>query len=202
MAVFATINEDGRVTSIKQCPDDTILQENEYDVSFYKKTSIESLLFAKYDPEKETFEFDDHYDVCNAIINDTFLRDGSWIEGELNVILNDMAVKYGYDNIISAVSYQNSSVEKYSLEGKAFSEWRDNVWNWYFDHLKRIETENIYPVARSQIRSEIPQFMDPFEPQIAKSANTIIDLIVDESISNVTVELVDTSNTSNSTTSQ
>lgn len=181
MAIFATLNEEGRIVSIKQCPPDTIIQDNEYDISFYTENPSESLLFAKYDIESQNFEFDDDYEIYNSIVNDTLKRDASWIESELNVILNEESQKYGYDNIISVTSYANSTNQKFADEGKAFVEWRDNVWNWYFDHLKKIEEENIYPVERDRIREEIPQFINPNKEISVTLLDPLTELKVDTS---------------------
>jgi hypothetical protein len=43
--------------------------------------------------------------------------------------LNSSANRMGYDSILSAVSYKDSTSVKYAAEGKAFAKWRDDVWS-------------------------------------------------------------------------
>lgn len=43
-------------------------------------------------------------------------------------LLDTTAQSWGYDNIISAVSYMTSNSPQYSADGTALSNWRDAVW--------------------------------------------------------------------------
>jgi hypothetical protein len=42
--------------------------------------------------------------------------------------LDDTARAFGYDNIVSAVSYVGSSIDLWNAQGAAFRNWRDQVW--------------------------------------------------------------------------
>lgn len=42
--------------------------------------------------------------------------------------LNSGAKSWGYDSILSAVSYVTSTIPQYKAEGQALSDWRDAVW--------------------------------------------------------------------------
>ena len=43
--------------------------------------------------------------------------------------LDSIAISWGYDNMISAVSYAKSNNTQYSAEGTALSDWRDALWS-------------------------------------------------------------------------
>ena len=44
--------------------------------------------------------------------------------------INDGAVQWGYDDIVSAISYLTSTVPQYAAEAKVLNQWRDEVWAW------------------------------------------------------------------------
>lgn len=44
--------------------------------------------------------------------------------------LDAYAQSWGYDHIVSAASYVNSTVAKFKNEGTALLTWRDQVWEW------------------------------------------------------------------------
>ena len=48
----------------------------------------------------------------------------------LSSAINDGAIEWGYDNIVSAVSYVTSSNPQYVAEAQALTKWRDDVWAW------------------------------------------------------------------------
>jgi len=43
-------------------------------------------------------------------------------------LLDATAQKYGYDHIVSAVSYQGDAIEEWAAEGAAFFAWRSACW--------------------------------------------------------------------------
>ena len=43
-------------------------------------------------------------------------------------LLNSTAQSWGYDNMVSAVSYVGSNNAQFSAEGTALSNWRDTIW--------------------------------------------------------------------------
>jgi hypothetical protein len=51
--------------------------------------------------------------------------------------LDKKAQEYGYDNILSAVSYSTSTrVTKYLEEGQQFSDWRAVVWESFYQSIE------------------------------------------------------------------
>jgi len=52
--------------------------------------------------------------------------------------LDTAAQQRGYDNIMSAVSYANSSHPVYGPEGRAFLAWRDACWEVTFELLESV----------------------------------------------------------------
>jgi len=48
----------------------------------------------------------------------------------LGSAINDGAMQWGYDSIISAVSYAISANPQYVKEAQALGKWRDEVWAW------------------------------------------------------------------------
>lgn len=48
----------------------------------------------------------------------------------LGSAINDAAAQWGYNSIISAVSYVTSENPQYVAEARALSIWRDQVWAW------------------------------------------------------------------------
>lgn len=49
-------------------------------------------------------------------------------EEDIQNYLDKKAKEYGYDSILSAVSYLNSTNPKYAVEAAGFLQWRDSVW--------------------------------------------------------------------------
>jgi hypothetical protein len=48
----------------------------------------------------------------------------------LTSAINDGAAEWGYDNILSAISYLTSTVPQYAAEAQALNQWRDQIWIW------------------------------------------------------------------------
>lgn len=52
--------------------------------------------------------------------------------------MDDSVAKKGYDSILSACSYSNSTDETFRAEGQACLKWRDEVWRKCYDILAEI----------------------------------------------------------------
>ena len=52
--------------------------------------------------------------------------------------INDEAHQWGYDDIVSAVSYLTSTNPQYVAEAKALLAWRDKVWAWAIPALTKV----------------------------------------------------------------
>lgn len=51
-------------------------------------------------------------------------------EAALGAAINKGAKSWGYDDIVSAASYVNSTVSRFKAEAKALIAWRDAAWTW------------------------------------------------------------------------
>jgi hypothetical protein len=58
------------------------------------------------------------------------------LSASLTSAINDGAKQWGYDDIVSAISYLTSTVPQYTAEAKALNQWRDEVWAWAIPALK------------------------------------------------------------------
>jgi hypothetical protein len=56
----------------------------------------------------------------------------------LTSAINEGAQSWGYDDIVSAASYLNSTNLQYVAEAKALIEWRDKVWAWAIPALASV----------------------------------------------------------------
>lgn len=62
--------------------------------------------------------------------------------------LDDTAKTRGYDSILSACTYANSSIAKFSTEGQACVTWRDRVWDAAYTILTAVK-EGTSPMPAS-----------------------------------------------------
>lgn len=71
--------------------------------------------------------------------------------------INDGAQEWGYDNIVSAVSYVTSTNPQYVKEAQALTKWRDDVWAWAIPAL-----DNVVP---NETVGEFLASMPPMPPR-------------------------------------
>lgn len=75
--------------------------------------------------------FDEYQALLNKPIESAPLTKEQTIaqyEFEATSLLNEIANSWGYDSIISAVSYANSTNAQFKADAEALIEWRDEVW--------------------------------------------------------------------------
>lgn len=78
---------------------------------------------------------------------------------KLGAIMNTKAQEYGYDSILTAVTYADSAIDKFAKEGKAFKEWRDNVYATGYAYLAEIEAgKKAIPATDEEFIALIPIF--------------------------------------------
>jgi hypothetical protein len=75
--------------------------------------------------------------------------------------LNNTAIQYGYNNIISACTYTNSSNLIFSAESQAFVLWRDAVWTFCYSYLSDVSAGTKSIPTESEIISLLPVFIAP-----------------------------------------
>lgn len=71
-------------------------------------------------------------------------------------VLQDKSKEYGYDNIISACSYKDSTVEKYRTESTAFIKWRDHLWSISLEEAQINLNDN--PIDLEEFQSNLPTY--------------------------------------------
>lgn len=145
---------------------------------------INDIIYSLYDPETKTFIKDEEYErrreEKRQRASDTSIKINE-IEDTIQNILDTTAQKYKYDNIVSAISYMNSLNPVFAKEAKAFSDWRDMVWEWY---INKIGPDVIFDF------NDIPPFVYPEEEPVANT-----EVIVDSSNTSNTAETSNTDNT-------
>lgn len=79
----------------------------------------------------------------------------------VDVVQVHMDVKaraYGYDHILSATSYDTSTNEKFQTEGKAFKQWRDDIWTYCLTVLKNTAEKISKISSEEELISSLPPF--------------------------------------------
>lgn len=71
--------------------------------------------------------------------------------------MDNKAQERGYDNIISACTYADSTDEKFAAEGKAAKEWRDKVWRHCYDVVAQVVSGNRDIPTISELLAELPK---------------------------------------------
>ena len=78
---------------------------------------------------------------------------------KLGSVMDTKAQEYGYDSILTAVTYADSTIEKFAKEGKAFKEWRDNVYATGYAYLAEIEAgKKAIPATDEEFIALVPVF--------------------------------------------
>lgn len=78
---------------------------------------------------------------------------------KLGSVMDTKAQEYGYDSILTAVTYADSTIEKFAKEGGAFKVWRDNVYATGYAYLAEIEAgKKAIPATDEEFIALIPVF--------------------------------------------
>jgi len=72
--------------------------------------------------------------------------------------MDSKAQAYGYDHILSASSYAQSSVDKWHSEGTAFKQWRDDVWACGLALLQAYEAGTNTINSEAELIAALPAF--------------------------------------------
>lgn len=90
--------------------------------------------------------------IEKAIVNNWTEVTGSWppaetqaeaqtrLSNDITKAINAVALQWGYDSIVAAVSYLNSSNPQFVSDAKALSAWRDQVWAWAIPALSAAQS--------------------------------------------------------------
>ena len=77
----------------------------------------------------------------------------------LRAIMDSKAQEHGYDSVLTAVTYENSSVEKFQKEGKAFRLWRDTIYDTAYAYLKDcLKGLKELPKTNEELLELVPKF--------------------------------------------
>lgn len=78
------------------------------------------------------------------------------VVNEIQKWMDNKVQERNYDNIFTAISYKDSSVEKFRAEAAACSIWRDNVWVKCYSILDDVISLKRELPSLSEIISELP----------------------------------------------
>lgn len=75
--------------------------------------------------------------------------------------LDAIAQAHGYDGILSLASYATSTNAKFSAEGKAGVQWRDDVWAYCWQTLADVEAGKCAIPTAEALIAELPAMVWP-----------------------------------------
>lgn len=70
--------------------------------------------------------------------------------------LDSAAQARGYDGILSAVSYKNSSVPRFADDATAFLDWRDTVWAYCYTVLAQVQAGLVQIPTAEEMLAGLP----------------------------------------------
>lgn len=86
---------------------------------------------------------------------------------EVQRFMDSRAVEYGYDNIVSAITYaEEPAVERYQTEGKAFRAWRSMCWDKCEQVRIAVKAGERETPTNEQLVAEMPE-LDLPEPSLS-----------------------------------
>lgn len=72
--------------------------------------------------------------------------------------MDEKAQQFGYDSILSAVSYKGSSNVKWSQEGHQFCLWRNLIWDYAYAEFEKVQNLQRSIPTVEEFLSELPEF--------------------------------------------
>jgi len=90
-----------------------------------------------YSQQWEVLDLDQRTIQENAIKRIDAMKDSYMSAVQLH--MDSEAKKKGYDNILSACTYANSTIPKFKAEGKAAVLWRDQIWDYCFVNIQSMQ---------------------------------------------------------------
>ena len=85
----------------------------------------------------------------------------SRLTSAIQSMLDEKAQELGYDSILSLCTYATSPTVKFSDEGQAGVEWRDEVWAKGYSILADVEAGTRSIPAADELLAELPDFVWP-----------------------------------------
>jgi len=87
-----------------------------------------------------------------------FLQQKERLIKTIQEIMDAKANKYSFDTILSAVSYSNSTIEQFKIQGQAFLKWRDDVWVYCYSILDGYEHGTGDTTTEEKFLANLPAF--------------------------------------------
>jgi hypothetical protein len=76
----------------------------------------------------------------------------------VQTFMDAKAKELGYDHLLSAMSYDTSTVPKFKAEGIAFKKWRDDVWLYCYAVLAEWEAGTSKITTEDELIASLPEF--------------------------------------------
>jgi hypothetical protein len=83
------------------------------------------------------------------------------IKAAVQAELDSIAKTYGYDSILTAVTYVGSPVVKFNGEAIAFRNWRANCWDTCYTLLAQWQAGQINEMSPTEVVAVLPLFVEP-----------------------------------------
>lgn len=83
------------------------------------------------------------------------------IKSAVQYKLDSTAKTYGYDSILTAVTYVGSPVVKFDGEAIAFRNWRANCWDTCYTLLAQWQAGQINEMSPTEVVAVLPLFVEP-----------------------------------------
>lgn len=79
-------------------------------------------------------------------------------EMTVQALLDQVAVSWQYESMLSAATYATSTVQKFKTEALALIAWRDSVWSAAYDLLNKFEAgQKPLPSSAAELIAAMPQ---------------------------------------------
>lgn len=174
MTYLLKLDSDNRVVGYRSGPySKSDMHEGEILISD-NSFNVEQYQYSVFNPKTKEFIFDDIYTEYQQSlqnpppvepdpvpIDPALAYDEDAAARYVQNILDEKAREYLYDNIFTAATYINSTIEKFRNEAAAFIEWRDRVWIWAYTKLDKIKTGEIEKPPFNELFVDMPQFVPP-----------------------------------------
>ena len=155
MSYIITLNSDNVITSFNATPVDTVADptNNQYDIT---DLNVDTTLIvgSTFDPVTRTITYRAPTPVDPDFV--TFAEKN--LPKMIQSILDGTAQEYGYDSILSAISYLDSPSQNFAIEARSFLTWRDTVWNWYFNLVAQVKAGIVTSIDSYDLRNRLPKF--------------------------------------------
>jgi len=103
-------------------------------------------------------------DASDGYLTKTVLSTADKLEAIKSAVqsqLDSIAKTYGYDSILTAVTYIGSPITKFDGEAIAFRNWRANCWDTCYTLLAQWQAGQINEMSPTEVVAVLPLFVEP-----------------------------------------